>query len=104
MNTSTDPRIAALEARKAQLDARLAAARARQARIAKSLDTRRKILVGAAVLRARADDASLADWLAERLDRFLQRPADREVCRDLLSLQTHPQDQREQIPPTSAAG
>lgn len=45
-----NPTIQKLEQRKAQLEARLAAAKAGQARIARSPDTRRKILVGAAIL------------------------------------------------------
>lgn len=93
-----------LEARKAQLEARLVAAKARQAKIARSLDTRRKILVGAAVLEARAQDPRVAEWLAAILHGFLTRDPDRRTCKDLLFVHADPRGPDQQRTQISSAG
>ncbi len=81
---TSEERIAALEARKKQIEAKLASIEARQRVTARKLDTRRKVVVGAAVLAHAEIDAPFAALLREVLIKAVQRPADQQAIADLL--------------------
>ena len=82
--TRTD-RIAALEAKKAALVAQLEKLRQKETAEERKRDTRRKIIVGGAVLAHAKIDAAFAAALAGVLAKAVQRDADREAIADLLS-------------------
>ena len=81
MSTTLD----ALLKRREQLDARIQAAEARLRKQRRATDTRRKVLVGAAVLAAiEGGDADLRARIVGVLDTGLTRARDRAVLTDLL--------------------
>lgn len=82
---TTADRIAALEAKKAALAARLDKLRQKESAEERKRDTRRKIIVGGAVLAHAKLDAAFAAALAGILAKAVQRDADREAIADLLS-------------------
>ncbi len=84
---SPSERIAALEARKRQIEAQLAALTAREKQAARRRDARRKIIVGAAVLAHAEIDGRFAALLLDVLRRAVQRPADQLSIADLLNPQ-----------------
>ena len=77
-------RIAAAEERKAQLVARLAALKGRAKAVDRKRDTRRKIVVGAAVLIEMERDPRFAAYVRKFLAKAVTRPQDREPIADLL--------------------
>jgi hypothetical protein len=77
-------RIAELEDRKKQIEAKLASLAAREKLAARKLDTRRKVIVGAAVLAHAEIDAAFASILKEVLAKAIQRPIDIAAIADLL--------------------
>jgi len=81
---SPTERMALLEARKKEIAAQLAALSARQREADRKRDTRRKVIVGAAVLAHAEIDASFAADLQAILAKAVQRPADRKTIQDLL--------------------
>jgi len=81
---SLDEQLAELTKRKDQLEARRLALLAVKKSSDRKLDTRRKIVVGAAVLAHAELNPSFADQLREILDPAVQRPVDRGVIEDLL--------------------
>ncbi|MCB5205396.1 mobilization protein [Neorhizobium sp. T786] len=79
-----------IEERLAQLDAQRAALKARLSKQERANDTRRKVLLGALVLRRLEngkDDFSrnLSTWLRRELPGFLTRDGDKELFADLLA-------------------
>ena len=74
-----EERLLKLQARRDQLNVRIQALANQKTKIERAKDTRRKILVGAAVL----DSIGRGEWdqvaLDKILDRFLTRPIDREL-------------------------
>jgi hypothetical protein len=70
-------RLELLTKRRDQLNAQIQALKAREGKQARKRDTRRKILIGAAVL----DKVNKGEWPEERLrallDNFLDKPIDR---------------------------
>jgi hypothetical protein len=79
-----EERMAALEARKKQIEAQLASLAAREKQAAHKRDTRRKVIVGAAVLAHAEIDPRFAVLLRDILQRAVQRPADQANIVDLL--------------------
>ena len=74
-----EERIAELEARKKALEAQLQAIQARQKERSRKNDTRRKVLVGAAVLAEAEKNPVAKQKLMALLDQHLTRPVDRAV-------------------------
>lgn len=83
---TSEERIAALEARKKQIEAQLASLEARERDAARKRETRRKVIVGAAVLAHSEIDDAFATILREVLAKAVQRPADQQAIADLLGL------------------
>jgi hypothetical protein len=81
---SLDDQLAELTKRQQQLEARRLSLLAVQKSEARKQDTRRKIIVGAAVLAHAELDPAFADTLKEILDQAVLRPIDRGVIADLL--------------------
>lgn len=81
---SSSERIAQLEERKKQLEAKLADLNARERAAERKRNTRRKIIVGGAMLAHTIQDAAFAATLREILDEAVQRPAERAAIADLL--------------------
>jgi hypothetical protein len=77
-------RIAQIKAKEDQLAARRLTLEARVKGQARKLDTRRKIVVGGAVLFAIEKDADLAVRVRRLLAQHVGRPIDRQVIADLL--------------------
>ena len=77
-------RIAELEERKKQIEAKLSALAAREKVEARKLDTRRKVIVGAAVLAHAEHDAEFARRLQAVLAVAVLRDGDRAAIADLL--------------------
>jgi hypothetical protein len=79
-----------IEQQMAHLEAKLVALQARRSKMERTRDTRRKVLLGAALLHSleTAIDAefqgSIADWLRRKLPVFLTRDADKELLADLI--------------------
>ena len=79
-----------IEQRLAQLDAQRKSLQARLGKQERAQDTRRKVLLGALLLRRlqSSNDPELTkrlgDWLRRELPGFLTRDADKELCADLL--------------------
>src|ERR1700722_16564765 len=90
-------RIVALNAKKEKLDADLNAAMAKAKVDARKRDTRRKILVGGAILAAIASDPGLAGMVSLVFDMSITRPADREMVGDLL-------EEKAKVSPEPATG
>lgn len=76
--------IAALKLAEEQKRQRRLALEAQEKQATRKLDTRRKIVTGAAVLAHAELDASFAAALRDVLDRAVIKPADRELLADLL--------------------
>ena len=85
MKKTIEERIAAKRERQAQLAAQLAALEGRQKAADRKRDTRRKIVIGAAVLVEMELRPAVASYVREMLDKAVTRPQDREVIADLLS-------------------
>ncbi len=77
-----------LAERIAQLDARKKTLLARQAKLERTQDTRRKVLLGALILHRIEHDkengARMKAWVAKELPGFLTRDTDKELFPDLL--------------------
>jgi hypothetical protein len=78
-------RIEKLKQRKAKLEAEIAKAEATEKKAARAKDTRRKILVGAAILAEIEAEPSLKGVLQDILKRRLTQDRDRELLADLLN-------------------
>jgi hypothetical protein len=77
--------IAALKEAEEQKRQRRLALEAKEKQSTRKLDTRRKIVTGAAVLAHAALDASFAASLRDLLDKAVTKPADRKLLVDLLN-------------------
>ena len=84
MAKQASDRIAELKAKKEQLAIRLAKLEAVEKAKDRKLDTRRKIIVGGAVLAAMDEDAALATQIRALLAAAVEREADRDAVADLL--------------------
>ena len=65
--------------RKAKLNARTQRVRSRISGRERKIDTRRKILVGAMMLKRAYQNPKTKDFILEHLDEFLEHPRDREL-------------------------
>jgi hypothetical protein len=83
-------KIAVLKAKQEKLAAQLNTLNAKAKVEDRKRDTRRKIVVGGAVLAAIESDAALAETLRRVLAASVARPADREVIADLLGDKAKP--------------
>ena len=68
-----------LDARKAKLNARTRRVRSRLSARERKTDTRRKILVGAMMLKLADQHPETKDFMVEHLNNFLDHPRDREL-------------------------
>ena len=68
-----------LAARKAKLNARTRRVRSRLAGRERKIDTRRKILVGAMMLKLADQHPETKEFMVEHLNNFLEHPRDREL-------------------------
>ena len=68
-----------LGARKAKLNARTQRVRSRLSARERKIDTRRKILVGAMMLKLSDQHPETKDFMLKHLDDFLEHPRDREL-------------------------
>ena len=68
-----------LGARKAKLNARTQRVRSRLSARERKIDTRRKILVGAMMLKLADQHPETKDFILRKLDEFLDHPRDREL-------------------------
>ena len=84
MRRTLDERLADLALRQRQLEARRLALLAAKKGEDRKRDTRRKIIVGAAVLMEAERDPAFAAQLRGILGRTVQRPAERAVVEDFL--------------------
>ena len=84
MSPSLSDQIAALKAKRAKLDARLTPLENKASKTDRKRDTRRKIVVGAAVLAAMDKDPFLAAQVRRLLAVSVTRENDRDVIADLL--------------------
>ena len=74
---------AELDARKAKLNARTRRVRSRLSARERKTDTRRKILVGAVMLKLADQHPETKDFILKHLDEFLEHPRDRDLFDDL---------------------
>ena len=72
-----------LAARKAKLNARTRRVRSRLAVRERKTDTRRKILVGAMLLKLSDQHPNIKEFMVKHLDEFLDHPRDRALFDDL---------------------
>nr|WP_210332999.1 mobilization protein [Rhizobium sp. RHZ01] len=77
----------------AQLEAQRKTLQIRLSKQERSIDTRRKVLIGALILHRLTNrdvqiSGGLATWLRSELPKFLVRDADRQLFDDLLTVQT----------------
>lgn len=84
MRRTVSDRVEALEERKRQIEAQLASLTARKREAERKRDTRRKIIVGAAILAHAELNPGFGDQLREVLEQAVQRPQDRQAISDLL--------------------
>lgn len=84
MTEANASRLQRLKARQAQLAAQIAAAEQAERKAARTLDTRRKILLGAALLAELDTAPGLRPVVAEILNRRLTHARDRAAVADLL--------------------
>ena len=70
---------AELDARKAKLNARTRRVRSRLSARERKTDTRRKILVGAVMLKLADQHPETKDFILKHLDEFLDHPRDRDL-------------------------
>ncbi len=80
-------RLERLQAQKAKIDAQLKALEARQKQADRKADTRRKIIVGGAVLAHAALHPAFAESLREVLRAAVSRDVDKKAIADLLNLE-----------------
>ena len=78
-------RLEKLKQRKAKLEAEIAKAEAADKKAARANDTRRKILIGAAMLAEMEAEPSFRDGVRRILDRRLTQDRDRELLADFLN-------------------
>ena len=84
MTEKTTDRLNRLQQRKAALDRQIAAAESEAKAAARKLDTRRKIIIGGAILAAIADSPGLAEMVKTVLAQRVTRTLDRAAVADLL--------------------
>ena len=72
-----------LDARKAKLNARTRRVRSRLSARERKTDTRRKILVGAMMLKLSDQHPNIKEFMVKHLDAFLDHPRDRALFEDL---------------------
>lgn len=84
MTAKTTDRLSRLQQRKAEIERQIAAAESEAKAAARKLDTRRKIIIGGAVLAALADSPGLAAMVKTVLAQRVTRAADRAAVADLL--------------------
>ena len=84
-----------LAERIAQLDAKKKTLQARQARLERTQDTRRKVLLGALILHRIENDPENGErmkaWVAKELPGFLTRETDKELFPEFISLADSPE-------------
>lgn len=85
MSEPTSNRLEKLKQRKAKLEAEIAKAETVERKAARVKDTRRKILVGAAILAELEADPRLRVMVQEILKRRLTQERDRDLLADLLN-------------------
>lgn len=85
MTEKTAARLEGLRKRKEQLENRIAAAERQAKAAARKRDTRRKIIIGGAVLAAIADSPGLAEMVKTLLAQRVTRATDRAAVADLLN-------------------
>ncbi len=90
MTEKTTDRLTRLQQRKAELERQIAAAERDARESSRKLETRRKIIVGGAILAAIAESPGLAGMVKTVLERRVTRPADRAAVADLLETPTPP--------------
>jgi hypothetical protein len=88
MTDKTADRLSRLQKRKAQLEQRIAAAEHQAKTAARKLDTRRKIILGGAILAAVADSPGLREMVRAVLAQRVTRAADLAAVADLLDAAT----------------
>ena len=81
-----------LDARKAKLNARTRRVRSRLSARERKTDTRRKILVGAMMLKLSGQHPNIKEFMVKHLEEFLEHPRDRALFEDLPA---KPQPQKE---------
>lgn len=79
MGKSVADKVAALQRRKAEIDARLSQLRAREKSAERRRDTRRKVIAGAYALEHCNFDPAFKATLYGLLDQYVERPSDREL-------------------------
>ena len=84
MTEKNEAKLARLKERKAQLEAQIAAEEAKAKTAARKQDTRRKIIVGGAILAAMEESAGLREQVRHVLAARVTRPNDRAAVLDLL--------------------
>ena len=84
MTAKTTDRLSRLQQRKAEIERQIAAAESEAKAAARKLDTRRKIIIGGAVLAALADSPGLAAMVKTVLAQRVTRALDRAAVADLL--------------------
>ena len=84
MTEKTTDRLNRLQQRRAALDRQIAAAESEAKAAARKLDTRRKIIIGGAILAAIADSPGLAEMVKTVLAQRVTRTLDRAAVADLL--------------------
>ena len=84
MTEKTTDRLSRLQQRRAALDRQIAAAESEAKAAARKQDTRRKIVVGGAILAALADSPGLAAMVQTVLAQRVTRTLDRAAVADLL--------------------
>ena len=95
-------RIARLKDKKNKLAGQLGALEQKAKAASRKLDTRRKIIVGGAVLAHMEKDATFASAMQKLLGAYVGRPLDREAIADLLAPKSPPAIQ--QAPPPRSIG
>ena len=81
-----------LDARKAKLNARTRRVRSRLAVRERKTDTRRKILVGAMMLKLSGQHPNIKEFMVKHLEEFLEHPRDRALFEDLPDRSNTPPD------------
>jgi hypothetical protein len=84
MSETASSRLEKLKERKAKLEAEIAKAEAVERKAARAKDTRRKILIGAAILAEAEAEPEMMQILRGILDRRLTQERDRVLFPDLL--------------------
>ena len=83
---------AELAARKAKLNARTQRVRSRLSARERKIDTRRKILVGAMMLKVADQHPKTKDFMLRHLDDFLEHPTRPGTVRSALKARFHPEN------------